>query len=208
MTAPFIVYGNRNSSPATRVVLLLTMAGQPFLYRHVDLAAKQQKSQDYLAMYRFGRVPVLVHGDLTLGESSVILPYLAEVTGQFGGRDAKEKLHMAEWVAWLGDVVLPVQRLRAIHIFSGDQAAIPWVRQHATNGLKLVGDQLADGRPFLTGDRLTIADIFLFPWIDVAEDGKLDIGDHPTVKAWYDRMLTQPRVKRQYDLMPTADVPA
>lgn len=201
----FIVYGHFNSSPAARVVLFLSMAGLPFAYRHVDLRQQAQKTPDYLAINRFGRVPALVHGEVRLGESSVILTYLASVTGRFGGHDAMDALRLAEWLSWIGDGVLPVQRLRALKKFGGDPAAIPWVSQQAANGLTLLAGTFADGRPFVHGDRPTIADIYLFPWIDIAEEGGITIGDHPAIRAWYDRMLTLPGVKRQYELMPTAD---
>ena len=204
MTAPFILYGNVNSQPATRIALFFRLGGIPFQYRHVDLRNGQQKSPEYQAINRFGRVPTLVHGDRSVSESSVILTYLAEQTGQFGGRDEIEKIRLAEWLSWLADVLLPVQRARAVRKFNGDANALPWIDASAASGLKLFDQHLA-GRSFIEGDRLTIADIFAFPWIDLLNESAIDAKDYPNVQAWADRIRAQPGYKPQYELMPSAD---
>ena len=205
VTAAFTVHGNFNSQPATRVVLFFSMAGAPFAYRHVDLRGQQQKRPEYLAINRFGRVPTLVHGDVSVSESGVILTYLAEKTGQFGGRDEREKLRLAEWLSWLADVLLPVQRARAVRKFNGDANALPWLDAGAASGMAQFDDHLAN-HSFVDGERLTIADIFAFPLIDLVEEASIDIGKYPNVKAWHARMLAQPGVKRQYELMPQQNV--
>ncbi|HEY0833998.1 MAG TPA: glutathione S-transferase family protein [Azospirillum sp.] len=205
MNAAFTVYGHYASQPATRVVLFLSMAGVPFAYRHVDLRNGQQKTPEYLTISRFGRVPALVHGGRSLAESGVILSYLAEQTGAFGARDAAEALRLSEWLSWLADVLLPLQRARAIRRFGGDTGALPWLDKNAAAGLAQFDAHLA-GHSFVDGERLTIADIFAFPWIDLAGEAEIDLGRYPNVQAWHARMLSQPGCKPQYELMPRHDV--
>lgn len=204
MTAAFTLYGNVNSQPACRVALFFSLAGLPFSYRHVDLRTHQQKTPEYMAINRFGRVPTLVHDGRSLSESSVILTYLAEQTGQFGGRDAGEKLRLAEWLSWLADVLLPVQRARALRKFNGDANALPWIDAAATNGLALFDAHLA-GHDFIEGGRVTIADIFAFPWIDLLDESGLDAARYPNVQAWAARIRALPGFKPQYALLPTQD---
>lgn len=48
----------------------------------VDLLKREQKSPEFLALNPYGRVPVLVDGDLKLWESHAILAYLGEKTGR------------------------------------------------------------------------------------------------------------------------------
>ena len=205
MSAAYTVYGHYASQPATRVVLFLSMAGVPFAYRHVDLRNGQQKTPEYLAISRFGRVPALVHGGCGLSESGVILSYLAEQTGQFGARDAGEALRLAEWLSWLADVLLPLQRARAVRRFGGDTGALPWLDKSAATGLAQLDAHLA-GHSFVDGERLTIADIFAFPLIDLAGEAQADLAQYPNVQAWHARMLAQPGCKPQYELMPQHDV--
>ncbi|PWC33397.1 glutathione S-transferase family protein [Azospirillum sp. TSO35-2] len=204
MTAPFILHGNVNSQPATRIALFFRLAGIPFQYRHVDLRSGQQKTPEYQAINRFGRVPTLVHGDRSVSESSVILTYLAQQTGKFGGRDEDETIRIAEWLSWLADVLLPVQRARAVRKFNGDANALPWIDASAVSGMRLFDQHLA-GRQFIEGDRLTIADIFAFPWIDLMNESAIEAADYPNVQAWADRIRALPGYQPQYDLMPSAD---
>jgi len=205
VSADYTVYGHYASQPATRVALFLSMAGVPFAYRHVDLRNGQQKSPEYLAISRFGRVPALVHGGRSLSESGVILTYLAEQTGRFGGRDAGETLRLAEWLSWLADVLLPLQRSRAVRRFGGDANALPWLDKSAASGLAQLDAHLS-GHSFVDGERLTIADIFAFPLIDLAGEAQVDLAQYPNVQAWHARMLAQPGCKPQYELMPQHDV--
>ena len=204
MTAAFTLYGNANSQPAARIALFFRLAGIPFAYRHLDLRNGQQKTPEYLAINRFGRVPTLVHGALSLSESSVILTYLAEQTGAFGGRDANETLRLAEWLSWLADVLLPVQRARAVRKFNGDANALPWIDGSAATGLTLFDQHLA-GHDFIEGGRVTIADIFAFPWIDLLAESNIDVAAYPNIQAWAARFREQPGFLPQYQLMPTED---
>ncbi|WP_372395433.1 glutathione S-transferase family protein [Azospirillum sp. HJ39] len=203
-TAPFILYGNVNSQPAARIALFFRLAGIPFGYRHLDLRSGQQKTPEYGAINRFGRVPTLVHGERSISESSVILTYLAEQTGRFGGRDADETIRIAEWLSWLADVLLPVQRARAVRKFHGDANALPWIDAAAASGMALF-DRHLSGHGFIQGERLTIADIFAFPWIDLMNESAMEAKDYPNVQAWADRIRAQPGYKPQYELMPQAD---
>lgn len=205
MTPTCTVYGHFNSQPATRVVLFLSMAGQPFAYRHVDLRTKQQKSPEYLAISPFGRVPALRDGDLCISESTVILTYLAGKTGSFGGRDEVESLRLAQWLSWMADVLLPLQRSRAIRRFGLDPNAKPFMDAASASGMAQFDQHLA-GKDFVEGGRPTIADIFAFPLIDLASEAEIDLAAYGNVKAWHERMLAQPGCKPQYELMPQQDV--
>lgn len=201
----YTLYGNFNSQPSMRVALFLSMAGIDYAYRHLDLRGGQQKSPEYLAINRFGRVPTLVDKGAPIAESAVILTYLADQTGQFGGRDADEKRRLAEWLSWIADVLVPVQRARAIHKFNGDANALHWIEAAAASGLEQFDAHLAD-HEFVEGGRVTIADIFAFPWIDLASEAEIDLAPYPHVSAWLARMHALPGVKAQYDLMPRQDV--
>nr|WP_281414989.1 glutathione binding-like protein [Azospirillum picis] len=99
---------------------------------------------------------------------------------------------------------MPVQRARAVRKFNGDANALPWIDAAAKSGLVQFNQDLV-GRTFIEGDRLTIADIFAFPWIDLLDESGIDAADYPEIRAWAARMRAQPGFKPQYDLMPAAD---
>src|SRR6185369_3396894 len=60
------LYGIWLSGPTYKAGLALSLMGQPFAYKHVDLRAGAHKQPEYLAINRFGQVPALVDGDLKL----------------------------------------------------------------------------------------------------------------------------------------------
>lgn len=205
MSTAFTVYGHFQSQPASRVTLFLSMAGEAYAYRHVDLKAGQQKTPEYLAISPFGRVPALRHGDVTLAESGVILSYLAEKTGRFGSDDDAEHWRIQQWLSWMADVLLPVQRARACRLFGRDPDARATFDAAAASGLARFDQHLTD-RAFVEGGRVTIADLFVFPWIDLLHESGIDRDTYPALAAWHARMLEQPGCKGHYDLLPTGDV--
>ena len=58
--------------------------------------------------------------------------------------------------------------------------------------LEVMEGRLAQER-FFVGGRYSIADIALYAYTHVAEDGGFDLERLPAVRAWLDRVRTQPR---------------
>ena len=53
-------------------------------------------------------------------------------------------------------------------------------------------DEHLDGRDWLVGDGYSIADISLYAYTDVADEGGFDLGRYPAVQAWLDRVAARP----------------
>jgi len=49
-----------------------------------------------------------------------------------------------------------------------------------------------DGRKFLIGDRLTLADIALYAYTHVAEEGGFELEPYPAVRSWLERVASDP----------------
>jgi glutathione S-transferase len=201
-----VFYGNTNSMPSGKVALMLALAGAPHTYRYIDLAQSAQRRPDYLAMNRFGQVPVLQHGDVTLAQSNVILRYLADALGKFGGRNEGERRQIETWLDWEADLMSSgVRALRAaIRFLNADPTVRQYIRGRAERALNMLNAALAD-RAFLVGDRPTIADIAVLPHLTVADEAELDLAAYGNVRAWIDRMKALPGAKHPYDLMPRED---
>jgi glutathione S-transferase len=198
-----VFYGHFNSMPSSKVGLMLTLAGAPFSYRHVDLGQGQQKSPEYMAVNRFGQVPALRHGDITLVQSNVILRYLADVLGKFGPRNEAEAREIAQWLDWEADLVSSgVRAVRAaVRFLKADPAVVQFVRGRAERALGMLEAALAD-RDYLVGDRPTIADIAALPHVLVVHEGEFDLSPYQRILAWKDRMMGLPGAAHPYDLMP------
>ena len=201
-----VLYGHFNSMPSGKVGLMLALAGAPFSYRHVDLAQGAQKQPEYLAINRFGQVPVIRHGDVTLAQSNVILRYLADALGKFGAPGDAEEREIAQWLDWEADLVSSgVRAVRgAVRFWKSDPAVVQFVRGRAERALGLLDSALAD-RDYLVGDRPTIADIAVLPHVLVAHEGEIDLTPYANVRTWVDRMMALPGAGHPYDLMPKED---
>ena len=71
------------------------------------------------------------------------------------------------------------------------RAQIPGKRAAGEAALKLMDEHLA-GRAWLVGDVITLADIALYAYTHVAEDGGFRLADFPHVQAWLGRVTAVP----------------
>lgn len=203
MATEYTLYGSFLSAPTYRVGLMLALTGTQFAYRHIDLSKGAHKTPEFLALNRYGQVPVLQVGDLALCQSNAILEYLAEQTGQFGGRDVAERQRIREWLYWEHDRLSPgVARTRFFTRFmKPDPAVADYMRKLGDLGLDTLDGFLAES-PFLLGDRPTIADISAYAAIVHAAEGNFDLSPRGRISGWAARMAALPGFRLPYDLLP------
>ena len=135
----------------------------------VDLRAGEHRAPDHMARIGKAKLPVLELDDGTcFGESLAIIEYLEELhpAPPMIGSDARERLTVRtlERVAEL-NVLAPVARY--IHSTNSPLGLPPnpevaaYHRELLTDGLRSLDGTLADRRPFLAGERVSIADCTL-----------------------------------------------
>jgi glutathione S-transferase len=94
---------------------------------------------------------------------------------------------------------------------ASNEAIVARALPHAKQALEVMDRELADGRPFIVGDTLTLADFFLLPTIyafGLTPEGKELRPLFPAVQAWDGRMSALPSVIRfRATLPPRAPIP-
>ncbi|MBP6770482.1 MAG: glutathione S-transferase family protein [Reyranella sp.] len=201
------LYGIWLSGPTYKAGLALSLMGQPFAYKHVDLRAGAHKQPDYLAINRFGQVPALVDGDLKLCQSGAILLHLADKFGKMGGRTAEEKARVREWLFWEFDrLASNIYRPRAIKrgFMKADDNVHQMYLNQAGDALKVLDGALAKSS-FLVGDEATIADVAVYGDVAYAEEAAIDLSPYANVKAWMGRVEKLPGFKKYEDVLPKQD---
>jgi len=195
----YVLYGNVRSGNSYKPALMLALTGTPFAFVAVDLAGGEQKAEGYRAINPFAKVPALRHGDLVLRQSDVILRYLADVTGKLGGEDQEQRLRIDEWLFWeQSQIFQGVGRTRALTKFQkGDPAVVDFFRAIGEEALDQLEEQLAD-RDFLVGAAPTIADVAVYAYARLAEEGGFDMTPRPRIAAW----------RRAVEALPGWDEPA
>lgn len=152
---------------AVRVAFLLEELGVEYTRHPVDLQAKQNRTDEYLAIHPHGLVPALQHGDVVMFEHLAICLYLADrfpAAGLAPAIDATERGPYMQWSVYaivtlepsLGDIY--VQGLRPPD--QRDETALAAAKARLRECCEVLGRALGD-KPYLLGDRLTTPDILI-----------------------------------------------
>lgn len=201
----FVLYGHPASGNAWKAALIFALTDTPFDFEYVDLFNGGTRTPEYTAINRFQEIPVLRHGDKTIVQSSVILTYMSGLTGKFGPRDAEERWRIAEWLAWENQRVLAgpalVRYLRKFQKPPADPAVLDFLVPRAERAIGQFAEAVVD-RPFLLGDRPTIADIACAGYLFLLEDGGFDAKRWPSIIDWRARMSALKGWKSAEELLP------
>ena len=210
MADQFTLYGNQASGPTYKVGLMLALSGQKFAFKHVDLRAGEHKTPAFLALNRYGQVPVLSHNARNYCQSAAILQHLARELGKFGSKDREVRARIREWLYWDADRLVPgIYRTRAIlrGVLNAGPEVETYFRGVAEAGLSVL-EQWLGKSPFLVGDTPTIADIACFGVCWYAPEAKIELGAKTNIGAWMARIEKLPGFKKPYDLLPAQDLAA
>jgi glutathione S-transferase len=199
------LYGSFTSSSSYKPMLYLALARLPFSFRTVNLKTGVQRTPEYLAVNRYGKVPSLRHRGLTILQSNVILDYLARVTGIFEPAAEQDRWQAREWLAWENDNITNIAKVRHYSRFrTVDPAVMAYYRPLAEDALTFIDKALAD-RQWLVGGACSIADIGCWGRMVFMAEGGLEIANWPHVVAWSDRLKAMPGFQLPYDLIPSKD---
>lgn len=212
--AEYDLYCFAQSGNAYRVALMLELIGADWRPVFVDFFRKgETRTPEYRSnVNEMGEVPVLVHGDRKLSQSSVCLTYLARRSGKFLPQGEDEELEAWRWIVFdnqrVNGMLGPYRFLKWI-MKTGDPATLAFLEGRAKGALAIVDKRLAE-RPFLVGDAPTIADISMCGYLYYpAEEFGFDIAaENPHIAAWLDRLRALPGWRHPYDLMPGHPLPA
>lgn len=188
------LYHHPLSGHAHRARLFLSLIGAPVEVIDVDLAAGAHKAPDFLALNRFGQLPVLVDGDTVIADSNAILVYAAKT---FARTDwlPESPAQAAAVQRWLsvaaGQIAFGPAAARLVTVFgAGFNPDEVIARAH---GVLTVIDAELEGREWIIGSVApTIADIALYSYIANAPEGNVDLMKYTNVNRWLERIEALP----------------
>jgi glutathione S-transferase len=191
------LYDFLSSGNGYKVRLLLSHLAIPFERVEMNILEKATRTPEFLAKNPNGRIPVLELEDGTfLAESNAILFYLAEGT-TFLPSDRLERARVLQWMffeQYSHEPYVAVARAW-LHLFGMDderRRQLPQKQKLGYDALGVMEAHLA-ARGFFVGERYSIADIALYAYTHVADEGGFDLGRFPAVRAWLDRVRAEPR---------------
>ena len=197
--ANLILHEYAQSGNCYKIRLTAAHLGIPIERRDYDIMAGETRSADFLSgVNANGRIPVLQVGDDYLPESSAACFYLADGSDLIPA-DRFDRADMLRWMFWEQYNHEPnVATLRFWHRWVGEanfsdlqRTLLPVKREAGEAALTLMDEHLAQ-TPFFAGGRFSLADIALYAYTHVCEDGGFELNHYPNVQAWIARVAALP----------------
>lgn len=209
MTTP-VLYAHPAATTCRPILMFAEEEGLALDLRTVDLFTGEQATPAYTALNPNQTVPLLVDGDFRLTESSAILKYLAEQCGSSAyPADLRERARVNALMDWFNTGVMRDLAYGLVypqvmpHLRRADEAAqqahLAWSRPLAQRWLALLNDQLlGDGRPFLAGRMITLADYFAIGPMLLPELLGEDWARWPQIRRWLRGLKARPGFQRSH----------
>ena len=200
------LYGMSSSGNCYKLQLLMAQLGREYEWVEIDVTRGENLSPEFLAMNDRGKIPVMKLDDgRTMSESNAILNYLAQGTPLL----PDDEWERAKTLQWMFFEQYSHEPYIAVSRFIQKFLPADHPRRASLATLKPFGDEALAamerhlGRlPWFGGERYTIADIALFAYTHIAEDGGFDLGAYPNVERWIKRVRMQPGFVPMRDTAP------
>jgi glutathione S-transferase len=188
-------------SRSIRVLWTLRELDVEFEFVNVDPSKGQLRDPEFLAMNPAGKLPALVDGDFALTESVAICLYLAEKYPERGLLPSalRARAEVYRWLLFTAtELEQPLWRMtRHALLYPPEKrlaAEIPIARQDFLE-MAAVMEKHMDGRQFLVGDHVTVADFVAAYTLDMAavmEKHRL-LDNLPRLRGFMERMYQRPK---------------
>jgi glutathione S-transferase len=191
-----LLYDSPVSGNCYKVRLLLAHLGVPLERREVDVVDRSNRRELLGDLNPALRVPTIVLDDgRSLGESGAILWFFGEGT-RFVPDDPYERAQMLQWMFFEQyDHEPAIAVTRFWLAYSGrPEAFADRLEERTRAGRRALAtmERHLEGREYFVGDGLTLADIALYAYTHVADEGGFDLSGYPAVRAWIDRLAAEP----------------
>jgi glutathione S-transferase len=191
-----VLYDSPVSGNCYKVRLLLAHLGIPYERRTMDVVDRSNRREVLGGLNPSLRVPTLVlENGRPLGESGAILWYFGEGT-RFVPGDPYERAQVLQWMFFEQyDLEPAIAVVRFWVAYSGRAEEFeperPAKMKTGERVLRTLERHL-DGRSYVVGESLTLADIALYGYTHVAEEGGFELEPYPAVRAWLERVASEP----------------
>lgn len=199
MSEALILHEYARSGNCYKIRLAAAHVGAALTRREYDILAGETRTPAFLTgVNANGRIPVLQIGERFLPESNAAMWWLADGSPLIPG-DRFDRADMLRWMCWeqynhepnIATLRFWVAFLGEARLGDAQRAMIP-AKQAAGDAALALMDAHLDGRRFVVGDRLSLADLALYPYTHTAEEGGFDLKAYPNVRAWCDAIALQP----------------
>jgi glutathione S-transferase len=194
------IWGMAMSGNCWKVAQILRLVGQPFGWVETDSNAGATRTPAFLAINPNGKVPAVRLADGTvITESNAILLHFAEGTPWLPP-PGLGRTRVMEWLffeQYSHEPYIAVARNLLSHLKTADRfpERMAQCRERGAQALAVMQRRLG-GNDWLTDAGPTVADLALFAYTHVADEGGFDLADFPGVAAWVARIAALPGIEK------------
>ncbi len=191
------IYGDIQSGNCYKVKLLCALLDIEHEWVHVDILAGENGTPAFLAKNLNGKIPLLELVDgRCISESNAILNFLASESDLL----PKDNYQLAKVQQWQFFEQYSHEPFIAVARFIAKYLGLPESRradyeskqQGGNKALSVMEAQLVE-TPYLTGEKLSTADIALYGYTHVAHEGGFELSKYPAIQSWLRRIASNPK---------------
>jgi glutathione S-transferase len=191
-----LLYDSAVSGNCYKVRLLLAYLGITYETVEVSVVDRSNRGELLGDLNPGLRVPTLVLDDgRPLAESNAILWYFGDGT-RYVPDDPYERAQTLQWLffeQYSHEPYIAVARFWLVYSGTPERSRDELrAKMHGGYAALDAMERHLDGRDFLVADRFTIADIALYAYTHVAHEGGFDLERYPAIRAWLERVASQP----------------
>ncbi len=190
------IYGDIQSGNCYKIKLLCAILQIEHEWIAINTLHGETKTEAYLQKNPVGQIPLLELDDgRLLSESNAILNYLAH-DSQLIPNDAFLRAKVLQWQffeQYSHEPYIAVARYIAYYLGLPEERRAEYesLQPGGHKALRVMQQQLQQ-TPYLVGEQFSIADISLYGYTHVADEGGFDLSGYPEINAWIERIQQQP----------------
>ncbi|NOQ12958.1 MAG: glutathione S-transferase family protein [Methyloprofundus sp.] len=190
----YTLYDFLPSGNCYKIRLLLNQLGIEYERVNVDILNKESRTPEFLKINPNGRTPVLSHDGKHLAESNAILWYLGSKTA-FMLKGDYEQAQVLQWMFFeqfshepnIATARYWISILKA----EDDYKEVLKAKMILGYAALDVMEQHLESNNFFVSNQYSIADIALYAYTHVAEEGNFDLAGYCQIKEWFKRIESQ-----------------
>ncbi len=190
------IYGDIKSGNCYKIALTAALLNIEHEWVPIDILKNETSASEFLQKNPNGKVPLLELDDgRCLSESNAIVNYLARDSALIPDEDFAR----AKTLEWQFFEQYSHEPYIAVARFIAKYQGMPEERKaeyeaKQPGGHKALGIMEAQLKqtPFLVGEHLSVADISLYGYTHVADEGGFDLSSYPAIQAWLGRVQAEP----------------
>lgn len=192
-----IIYGDIQSGNCYKVKLLTSLLDIDHEWVDVDILASETQTESFLSKNPNGKIPLLELDDGTfISESNAILNYLVSGTSLVGTcrYSSAKVLQWQFFEQYSHEPFIAVARFIAKYLGLPEERKAEYIAKQlgGHKALKVMEEQL-QCTAYLVGSELTIADISLYGYTHVADEGGFELSQYPSIQQWIARIQANPK---------------